>query len=462
MKVKAAILILASLIAFEASGQSVPRFLFTPIVRPYDYRPVVGGPPENQYKWENNGSLRTTGINAFQTSATYTQTDPVTGVRINKFTFPGTPDGNQTIGSWNNRRITRWATTAPGESTLKNPPLNPNLKLKGDLNGSIQIYAAPQRAMIDDTNASASYLIPPNITGGTVQVRNQYQPYAVTTYGVAPVGAGGVSAAPPWPGQDFTDGYAGTGGLDPTWARNVTTRSTQASQGPGSTDVRNQWTTAIFWYDFNIVAPNRGGLSGGTRFSLAGLPGGTFTASGTVAVRGQLTAANFGAAAVTLPTQIVLGQCLVVTRTEGSSTFQYPNPNGNGNLTGRNYHWFGNGFTINISTATITASGGNDGSSSLAIYNRNNLFTQSRFFSDFIITAGTLDSNQQNGNNAGSFTQNPTLNIFSSRNVGVMLQYGDLRLKMRQMMRLPQLGPEYLFLNLQNPSLGPARPNIIQ
>ena len=80
----------------------------------------------------------------------------------------------------------------------------------------------------------------------------------------------------------------------------MTTRSTQASQGPGSTDVRNQWTTAIFWYDFNIIAPNRGGLSGGTRFSLAGLPGGTFTASQPLPVIGQLTAANFGAAAVTL------------------------------------------------------------------------------------------------------------------------------------------------------------------
>ena len=111
--------------------------------------------------------------------------------------------------------------------------------------------------MIDDTSASASYLIPPNITGGTVQVRNQYQPYNVTTYGVAGAGPGGVSEDPPWPGQDFTVGFAATGALDPTWARNVTARSTQAGQGPGSTDVRNQWTTAILWYDFNIVAPNR-------------------------------------------------------------------------------------------------------------------------------------------------------------------------------------------------------------
>ena len=461
MKMRSLLTIFSLLIVFESAGQGVPRFLFTPIVRPFDYRPVVGGDPALRYNSDKNGSLRATGTKAFSTSATYTQNDPVTGVRINKFTFPGSPDGNQTIGSWNNRRITRWTTTEPGTSTLLNPPQNPNLKIRGDLNGSIQIYAPPQRAMINDTNASASYLIPPNITGGTVQVRNQYQPYNVTTYGVAGAGPGGVSEDPPWPGQDFTVGFAATGALDPTWARNVTARSTQAGQGPGSTDVRNQWTTAIFWYDFNIVAPNRGGLSGAKRFSLAGLPAGAFTASNPLPVTLELAAAQLAAAAVTLPTEIVLGQCLVVTRTEGSSTFTYNNAQGN-QQTGTNYHWFGNGYTINISTATITASGGNDTSSSLAIYNRNDVFNSSRFFSDFIITAGTLDSNQQNGNNAGSFTQNPTLNIFSSRNLGVMLQYGDLRLKMRQMMRLPQLGPEYLFLNLQNPSLGPARPNIIQ
>ena len=461
MKMRSLLTIFSLLIVFESAGQGVPRFLFTPIVRPFDYRPVVGGDPALRYNSDKNGSLRATGTKAFSTRATYNEFDPVTGVRINKFTFPGSPDGNQTIGSWNNRRITRWTTTEPGTSTLLNPPQNPNLKIKGDLNGSIQIYAPPQRAMIDDTNASASYLIPPNITGGTVQVRNQYQPYNVTTYGVAGVGPGGVSEDPPWPGQDFTDGFTATGAFDPTWARNVTARSTQAGQGPGATDVRNQWTTAIFWYDFNIVAPNRGGLSGAKRFSLAGLPAGAFTASNPLPVTLELAAAQLAAAAVTLPTEIVLGQCLVVTRTEGSSTFTYNNAQGN-QQTGTNYHWFGNGYTINISTATITASGGNDSLSSIAIYNRNDLFTSSRFFSDFIITAGTLDSNQQNGNNAGSFTQNPTLNIFSSRNVGVMLQYGDLRLKMRQMMRMPQLGPEYLFLNLQNPSLGPARPNIIQ
>ena len=456
MKMRSLLLIFSLLIVFESAGQGVPRFLFTPIVRPFDYRPVVGGDPNLRYNSDKNGSLRTTGTKAFETNATYTPNDPVTGVRINKFTFPGIPDGNQTIGSWNNRRITRWTTIEPGGSTLLNPPQNPNLKIKGDLNGSIQIYAPPQRAMIDDTNASASYLIPPNITGGTVQVRNQYLPYNVTTYGVAGPGPGGVSAPPPWPGQDFTDGFTATGAFDPTWARNVTARSTQAAQGPG-TDVRGQWTTAIFWYDFNIVAPNRGGLSGSKRFSLAGLPPGAFTASQPLPVIGQLAAANVAASAIVNPTAIVLGQCLVVTRTEGSSTFTYGN-----NQTGRNYHWFGTGYTINISTATITAAGGNDAASSLAVYNRNELFNSSRFFSDFIITAGTLDSNQQNGNNAGSFTQNPTLNIFSSRNIGVMLQYGDLRLKMRQMMRMPQLGPEYLFLNLQNPSLGPARPNIIQ
>ena len=57
---------------------------------------------------------------------------------------------------------------------------------------------------------------------------------------------------------------------------------------------------------------------------------------------------------------------------------------------------------------------------------------------------------------------NPTLEITSVRDLNALLQFGDLRLKMRQMMRLPQLGPEYLFLNLQNPSLGPGRPNLLQ
>ena len=52
-------------------------------------------------------------------------------------------------------------------------------------------------------------------------------------------------------------------------------------------------------------------------------------------------------------------------------------------------------------------------------------------------------------------------NVSSTRSMSTMLQYGSLHTKLRMMMRMPALGPEYLFLNLQNPTFN-GRANILQ
>ena len=510
-------IILALLIAFEAAGQSVPRFLFTPIVRPFDYRPVVGGPEEFRFNTDKNGSLDPTGTKGFEMNATWTPRDP-NGVVINQFTFPGSPDGNQTIGSWQNRRITRWTTETPGGSNLKNKPKNPNLKLRGDLNGSIQIYAAPQRPMIDDSNASQSYLIPPVITGGTVTVRNSSYPYSVTAYGIADKNpTTGVSNDPntnPWVGQDLTGGnpFLDTTGngqnrfgddshripefcnLGFTSSRPLATCVLETSNvqgnGQGHEDVVGQWKRLVYWYDFNVEAPSRGGLNGQSRYSIAGLPNGPqISPNGsypvTWAIPDGLTGATpalvnrganspFGAiqtlaAQVAVPQDIAVGWCIEVKRTEGTYTTQRT-VNGN-NVTITHKDWQSNGHTVTYELKPLADVRNSqnqpipgDSQSSLSSYTRNMLFNTSSFFSDFIITSGVLDNNQNVGNNnSGNFTgNNPTLQITSVRDINAMMQFGDLRLKMRQIMRLPQLGPEYLFLNLQNPSLGPGRPNLLQ
>ena len=45
--------------------------------------------------------------------------------------------------------------------------------------------------------------------------------------------------------------------------------------------------------------------------------------------------------------------------------------------------------------------------------------------------------------------------------MSTMLQYGSLNIKLRLLMRMPSLGPEFLFLNLQNPTMN-GRANIMQ
>jgi hypothetical protein len=43
------------------------------------------------------------------------------------------------------------------------------------------------------------------------------------------------------------------------------------------------------------------------------------------------------------------------------------------------------------------------------------------------------------------------------------MQLGDLNKKLRILSRLPHLGPDYLFINVVNPSIGtPPVPNITQ
>ena len=51
----------ALFMACTAMSQPIARFLWTPVVRPFDYRPAYG---TNAYNPENNGSTDTTGYNA--------------------------------------------------------------------------------------------------------------------------------------------------------------------------------------------------------------------------------------------------------------------------------------------------------------------------------------------------------------------------------------------------------------
>ncbi|SVC02444.1 uncharacterized protein METZ01_LOCUS255298, partial [marine metagenome] len=221
--------------AMDALGQAIPRFLFRPIVRPYDYRPVRG---PNKYNKDKNGSTdSTTRTPGFKLNGTWwAWQDPLTGqlftaqgnpalgrVLVNWFAIPGVDqngvpiDGNQTSGSWSNRRITRWSTTTPGGSTLVNKHTNPNLVLVGRVNNGINWYSAPQRRMIDDQNRSRTYVIPPNFTGGAVNVRPQYLGYIVTDYGEND----GSTPAPngDWPNKTWLNPIGITSGNAPSGSR---------------------------------------------------------------------------------------------------------------------------------------------------------------------------------------------------------------------------------------------------
>ena len=458
--------------AMDALGQAIPRFLFRPIVRPYDYRPVRG---PNKYNKDKNGSTDSTTLTpGFKLNGTWwAWQDPLTGqlftaqgapalgrVLVNWFAIPGVDqngvpiDGNQTSGSWSNRRITRWSTTTPGGGTLVNKHTNPNLRLIGRVNNGINWYSAPQRRMIDDQNRSRTYVIPPNFTGGAVNVRPQYLGYIVTDYGEND----GSTPAPNgnWPNKTWLNPTGITSGNAPSGSRAAIMPSGQAG-------IFGEWSRSYFWYDFNVRSQDRAGLEGLKDFSLAGLPfDNLLPPAGTNSV--SLAAIQGSSPNVGQPVSIQMGWMIRCIRTSA----QVPNSNP------ARFFWNNYAYT----RVPIGTDGVNDTTSSIAQYNRGSNgsgagsgppgartgpYALTRLFGNFVINGGVLSGNQGNNLNSGIFGFNPSAmgNISSTRSMSTMLQYGSLHTKLRMMMRMPALGPEYLFLNLQNPTFN-GRANILQ
>ena len=141
----------ALFLACTAMSQPIARFLWTPVVRPFDWRPAYG---TNAYNPQNNGSRDTTGLQA-------NNLDDNKTVKWNSLTSLIEFNATETlvVGSHSNERKTRWNSNSTLNAT------NPNLRLitpTTDPNRTgqkIQIYSAPQRRMIDDRNSSESYLI---------------------------------------------------------------------------------------------------------------------------------------------------------------------------------------------------------------------------------------------------------------------------------------------------------------
>ena len=306
--------------AMDAAGQAIPRFLFRPIVRPFDPRPVRG---PHKYNKDKNGSTDPrTGQKGFDLNGSWNPwVDPLTGlpvpagtpgaVLVNWFSMPGVNpltglpyDANQTSGAWSNRRITRWSTTTPGGNTLVNPQSNPNLRLYGRVNnGGINYFNGPQRQMIDDKNRSRSYVIPPNFTGGAVVVRPQYLGYSVSDFGE---NDGSVPAPNgDWPNKTWQDPVGEP--AQPTGSRAATQPSTQLG-------IWGQWSRCYYWYDFNVVSQGRAGLEGLRDYSLAGLPFDVLqppTGTNSVILAGiQASSPN-----VSNPVSIQMGYMIRVTRT---------------------------------------------------------------------------------------------------------------------------------------------------
>ena len=443
-------------LAIDTVGQAIPRFLFRPIVRPFDPRPVRG---PNKYNKDKNGSTDPkTGQKGFDVNATWNVwIDPLTGlpvaagtpgaVQVNWFSMPGVNpltglpyDANQTIGTWTNRKITRWSATTPGGTPVKRGN-NPNLRLYGPLKSNFNFFSAPQRPMIDDQNRSVSYVIPPSITGGAVQVRPQYLGYNVTDYGEND----GTAPAPngSWPNKIWQD-PVGQGG-QPNGSRAATQLSTQVG-------IAGQWSRCYYWYDFNVQSKGRAGLEGLKDYSLAGLPydillPGTGTNNTALAVIQGL------APQINNPVSVQMGWMIRVTRTSVAVTPATTPPS---------FRWI---VPYTYERVAIGTDGINDTTSSLNSYNRNSLFNFTSFFGNFIVNPGVFSNNQGNNQNSGVFTTNfnPSAigNIASTRSMSTMLQYGSLNIKLRLLMRMPALGPEFLFLNLQNPTYN-GRPNILQ
>ena len=391
--------------ACTAMSQPIARFLWTPVVRPFDYRPAYG---TNAYNADKNGSKDPTGANGHNLG------DPSV-VKWNSLTslieFNATK--TLTVGSEGNQRRTRWNTS----STSKNS--NPNLRLvtpTPNANPSepkIQIYSAPQRRMIDDRNASESYLIYSSNPLVDPTVREDYYGYVVSNVET----------------------------VQYEWLPTGLTLSNN----------RKTHKEHHYYYRFTLTSKGRVGLEATKDFTIAGLPiaggtpqiphtGGLF---GGPAVLGGLDAAAqacIGKSQESIKAGEMIHQIYKVAGADPNKTAVHDK----------------------VSRAPVQ----NDTSSSLAQYTREDMYSNARFFGNFLISGGVIAQNHgSQGQNSGQFdpTSDPTRTLSSVRNLGQNMQLGDLNKKIRLLSRLPQLGPDYLFLNVINPQIGtPAVPNISQ
>ena len=391
--------------ACTAMSQPIARFLWTPVVRPFDYRPAYG---TNAYNGDKNGSKDPTGANGHNLG------DPSV-VKWNSLTslieFNATK--TLTVGSESNQRLTRWNTSSTSKSSNLNLRLVTPTPNANPTEPKIQIYSAPQRRMIDDRNASESYLIYSANPLVSPTVREEYYGYVVTAV-----------------------------------------ETIQYEWLPGALALSNGATTHKehhYYYRFTLTSKGRVGLEATKDFTIAGLPidGGTPTILHTGGLFGgpaELPDLDAAAQACIGKSQesIVAGEMIYqIYKVAGADPNKIAVPD-------------------SVSRAPVQ----NDSSSSLAQYTREDMYSNARFFGNFLISAGVVAQNHgSQGQNSGQFdpTSDPTRTLSSVRNIGQNMQLGDLNKKLRLLSRLPQLGPDYLFLNVVNPQIGtPAVPNISQ
>ena len=395
----------ALLMAYTAMSQPIARFLWTPVVRPFDYRPAYG---TNAYNGDKNGSKDPTGANGHNLS------DPSV-VKWNSLTslieFNATK--TLTVGSESNQRLTRWNTSSTSKFS------NPNLRLvtptpnANPTEPKIQIYSAPQRRMIDDRNASESYLIYSANPLVKPTVREDYYGYVVSAV-----------------------------------------ETIQYEWLPGALALSNGARTHKehhYYYRFTLTSKGRVGLEATKDFTIAGLP----IAGGTPTI--AHTGGFFGGPAV-LPALDAAAQACIGKSQEAINA---------GEMIHQIYKVAGaDPNKIAVPDSVSRAPVQNDSSSSLAQYTREDMYSNARFFGNFLISGGVVAQNHgSQGQNSGQFdpTSDPTRTLSSVRNIGQNMQLGDLNKKLRLLSRLPQLGPDYLFLNVVNPQIGtPAVPNISQ
>ena len=400
------LMLCALFMACTAMSQPIARFLWTPVVRPFDYRPAYG---TNAYNGDKNGSKDPTGANG------HNLVDPSV-VKWNSLTslieFNATK--TLTVGSESNQRQTRWNTSSTSKSS------NPNLRLVTPTPNAnltepkIQIYSAPQRRMIDDRNASESYLIYSANPLVSPTVREEYYGYVIT---------------------------------------NVET--IQYEWLPGALALSNGARTHKehhYYYRFTLTSKGRVGLEATKDFTIAGLP----IAGGTPTI--AHTGGFFGGPAV-LPALDAAAQACIGKSQEAINA---------GEMIHQIYKVAGaDPNKIAVPDSVSRAPVQNDSSSSLAQYTREDMYSNTRFFGNFLISGGVVALNHgSQGQNSGQFDANssdPTRTLSSVRNLNQNMQLGDLNKKLRLLSRLPQLGPDYLFLNVVNPQIGtPAVPNISQ
>ena len=398
------LMLCALFMACTAMSQPIARFLWTPVVRPFDYRPAYG---TNAYNPENNGSKDTTGV-----SANNLNNNQV--IKWNSLTSLIEFNATQTlvVGSKSNERKTRWNINSTLNST------NPNLRLvtpnANTTEPKIQIYSAPQRRMIDDRNASESYLIYSSNPLVKPTVREEYYGYVITNVET----------------------------IEYEWLPTGLTLSNN----------RRTHKEHHYYYRFTLTSKGRVGLEATKDFTIAGLPiaGGTPTIAHTGGLFGGpavLTGLNAAAQACVGKSQeaINAGEMIhQIYKVAGADPNKIAVPD-------------------SVSRAPVQ----NDSSSSLAQYTREDMYSNTRFFGNFLISGGVVALNHgSQGQNSGEFDSNssdPTRTLSSVRNIGQSMQLGDLNKKLRLLSRLPQLGPDYLFLNVVNPQIGtPAVPNISQ